>query len=443
MAKAAMYFPDDFLWGTATSAHQVEGNNKNNDWWVWEQEGHIVEGERSGIACNWWESAEDDLDQAAEMGTTALRLSLEWSRIEPEPGIYDEEAILRYRQILQAAVDRGMDPMVTLHHFTNPLWLTEMGDFNSDVVVDYFGRYSAKVASSLGDLFQKWITINEPMVYFIFRYLAKTFPEPTEKGWSGGMQAIRNMLRCHAAAYHAIKDKNPQAAVGVAKNYILMEPRPNGGIFDQWWARRVHRFLNDGWMESMATGQLRWPIGRGKIAHLAGTFDFVGINYYSRFFAPFPPRPKNYFTTERSPGALLVDGGFYEVYPEGLFTAIKDSLRFSKPIFITENGLPDAADQLRSRHILGHLREIWRAISFNFPVMGYYHWTLTDNFEWDHGWSQRFGLIELDPQSQERTWRTSAHLYQEICQQNRISSDMALRYAPELMESMFPGQPPD
>ncbi len=153
MAKATMYFPSDFLWGTATSAHQVEGNNTNNDWSQWEGGvGNIINGDRSGRANDWWENAESDLDAAAEMGNNAHRLSVEWSRIEPEPSVFDEVALERYRQILKALHERDIEPMVTLHHFTNPVWLTEKGDFDNELVVDYFQRYVAKVVSSIGDL---------------------------------------------------------------------------------------------------------------------------------------------------------------------------------------------------------------------------------------------------------------------------------------------------
>lgn len=183
MAHATMNFPSDFLWGTATSAYQVEGNNTNSDWWPWEAaEGSILEDQRSGRACDWWENAEADLDLAAGLGTNAHRLSLEWSRIEPEPSVFNEAALDRYRQILQAMHDRGIEPMVTLHHFSNPLWLVEKGDFSSDVVVDYFKRYASRVATALGDLVPKWITINEPMVYIFLRYLSADFPAPA-KAW--------------------------------------------------------------------------------------------------------------------------------------------------------------------------------------------------------------------------------------------------------------------
>ncbi len=444
MARATMVFPHDFRWGTATAAHQVEGNNTNNDWWQWEQEeGRILNNDNSGLACNWWENAEADLDLAAELGTNAHRMSLEWSRIEPEPSLFDEDAIERYRQILRAMYERGIEPMVTLHHFSNPLWLVEKGDFGAEVVVDYFQRYTSKVVTTLGDLIPKWITINEPMVYAVLRYFQDAFPPPNERGWSAGMRAIRHMLRCHAVAYHRIKETFPGAEVGLAKHFRPIEPRSAGNRLDAFWARRVSRFFNESWMESLTNGRLRWPVGRGKIDNLAGAFDFIGINYYSRSFVGFPPRRDRLFQNNPSPDAVMVDGDFFEVYPDGLSNIINNNLRYGKPIYITGNGLPDAADKLRPAFLLSHLREIWRAVSFNFPVMGYYHWTLVDNFEWERGWTQRFGLVELDVETQERRKRPSASLYGEICHSRSISSDMAERYAPELLETMFPGEAPD
>jgi beta-glucosidase len=443
MAEATMHFPPDFLWGTATSSHQVEGNHNNNAWWLWEQEeSHILKGEKSGLACDWWENAEADLDRATEMGTNAHRFSLEWSRIEPEPSHFDEAALARYREILQAMYHRDIEPMVTLHHFTLPQWLVEKGDFGSEIVVDYFRRYTAKVVDVLGDLIPKWVTINEPQVFTAFRYLDDAFPAPARRGWSAAFEATRNMLRCHAVAYHTIKDAHPKALVGVAKQYRPIEAWPEGNFFDRWWAKRLHWVFNDMWMDSMADGRLRFPIGRGKIENLAGTFDFVGINYYSRSLVRFPPRAGKLYELDLPPGAEAVDDNFFEVYPSGLFRGIKAYMKYKKPIYITENGLPDIEDKIRPSFILRHLREVWRAISFNFPVMGYYHWSLVDNFEWERGWTQRFGLIEMDPESQERRLRPSAELYSEICKSGTISSDMASRYAPGVKESMFPGQLP-
>lgn len=436
MAHATMNFPSDFLWGTATSAYQVEGNNTNSDWWPWEAaEGSILENQRSGRACDWWENAEADLDLAAGLGTNAHRLSLEWSRIEPEPSVFNEAALDRYRQILQAMHDRGIEPMVTLHHFSNPLWLVEKGDFSSDVVVDYFKRYASRVATALGDLVPKWITINEPMVYIFLRYLSADFPPPQRRGTSAARQALPNLLRCHAAAYHAIKEVSPAAMVGVAKNMAVFEPRREGHLLDRWWSTEVSWAFNDWWMLAMQDGRLRWPIRRGRIKHLANTFDFVGINYYTRYYMRF----LHGLEREWPAGAVISDGDYGELYPAGLFRVIKHVMRYQKPILITENGLPDKADKLRSAFLLTHLREVWRAVNFNWPVMGYYHWTLTDNFEWDRGWTQRFGLYSLDPETQERRLRRSGQLYQEICQTGSLSSTMAEQFAPSVMRQLFPG----
>jgi beta-glucosidase len=453
MAKAQMTFPPDFRWGTATSAYQVEGNNTNSDWWAWEQadgerggshtaaSGRILHNHKSGRASDWWENAELDLDTAADMGTNAHRLSLEWSRIEPEPSVFDPHALDRYRQILQAMHNRGIEPMVTLHHFSNPLWLVEKGDFSSQIVVEYFQRFTAKVVEELGDLVPKWITINEPMVYVFLRYLAGAFPAPRKKGLLAGMEAVKHMLMCHTAAYYTIKQTYPQAVVGVAKNFPIFQAKPGSSVVSKGWARQVNGLFNEMWMQAMVSGRLRSLLGSAKISNLAGTFDFVGINYYTRFYLKFPP-PKGFYETDWGPEAVVSDGNYGEVYPAGLYQVIKNALKYDKPIYITENGVPDEDDDLRPSFLLTHLREVWRAISFCFPVMGYYHWSLVDNFEWNHGWTQRFGLIELDPETQARKLRRSGELYADICHQQAISSEMAEQYAPELMGVMFPGDGP-
>lgn len=437
-----MIFPPDFCWGTATAAYQVEGNNHNSDWWLWEQEnGHIRQNHKSAAASNWWENAEIDLDQAAEMGTNAHRLSLEWSRIEPEPSVFDNAALDRYRQILQAMHNRGIEPMVTLHHFSNPLWLVEKGDFNTKIVVEYFQRYTARVVDALGDLVPKWITINEPMRYVFMRYLADKFPAPRKSGVWAGRQAAGNLLHCHAAAYQAIKERLPEAQVGVALQMAVFEPRRSNSRLDRWWAGRLSWLFNDLWLETLATGRLRRPMGSGSVRHLAGSFDFVGINYSSRFSLQFPPRG-GLLGIEYEPHAVTASENDHSIYPKGIYQLIRHVLRYNKPIYITENGVPDQSDELRPSFLLAHLREVWRAVSFCYPVMGYYHRTLVDSFEWERGWTQRFGLIEMDPETQARCWRPSAHLYSEICHSQSISSDMAERYAPALLSTMFPGEAP-
>lgn len=442
MVRAKMTFPADFRWGTATSSYQVEGNNVNSDWWTWEQDvAQNPQGHQAGLASSWWTDAEKDLDFAAEMGTNAHRLSLEWSRIEPEPSVFDSNALDRYRHILQAMHDRNIEPMVTLHHFSNPLWLVEKGDFDSEIVVDYFKRYVRQVVDTLGDLIPKWITINEPMVYVFLRNLSEVFPKPKQAGFIGAMRTLRNMLKCHAAAYHEIKAVYPQADVGVAKNMAVLVAKSGAGLPAKRWADYISWLYNDMWLQSVMNGRLRFPLGRGKIEGLADTLDFIGVNYYTRHYVKFPPIG-GLLKTDWGPGAVVSDGNYGEVYPAGLFQVIKRALPYQKPIYITENGVPDRADALRPSFIITHLREVWRAISFCYPVMGYYHWSLVDNFEWDRGWTQRFGLLELDVETQKRTLRKSGRLFGEICRSGSISSDMAARYAPELLNTIFRGEAP-
>lgn len=442
MAQAQLLFPPDFLWGTATAAFQVEGNNTNSDWWAWEQaDGRILHNHKSGLASNWWANAEADLDAAAEMGTNAHRLSLEWSRIEPEPSVFDKEALARYREILQGMHDRGIEPMVTLHHFSNPLWLVEKGDFNSKIVAEYFQRYTAKVVDVLGDLIPKWITINEPMIYVFMRYLTGVFPAGKHSGWQGARGAIPNLLSCHAAAYHTIKERLPQALVGVAKNMAVLQARPGSSPLSRWWAGRANWLFNNMWLDALQNGRLYFPVGRSTIPNLAGSFDFIGLNYYTRFYVNFPPSGE-LLSTEWEPGAMVSDGNYGEIYPAGLFQMIETLLPYKKPIYITENGVPDKADRLRPSFLMTHLREVWRAVSFNYPVMGYYHWSLVDNFEWDRGWTQRFGLIALNPETQERNWRESGRLYKEICHSRSLTSRQAEKYAPELLQTIFRGEAP-
>ncbi len=444
MAHATMSFPPDFLWGTATSSYQVEGNNTNSDWYAWEAADPTrIKGDLGcGQACDWWNNAEAYLDIAAEMGNNAHRMSLEWSRIEPEPSVFDPEAIARYRAILQACHDRGLEPMVTLHHFSNPIWLVEKGDFNSEIVVDYFRRYVAKVVAELGDLIPKWVTINEPITYGVLRYLNHEFPSGKRTGIGALFEAIHNMLRCHAAAYHTIKESRPDALVGTANNMQVFKPRAGGNAIDRFWVNRIDRLYNDSWQDALHTGRYHGIIGSKRIKHLAGTYDFVGINYYTRFYLRFPP-PPGFVDREWGPDAIVSDGQYGEVYPRGLFIMLNRAWKkYGKPIYVTENGVPDAVDRIRPGFLLSHLQQIWYAVNFCYPIMGYYHWSLVDNLEWDRGWTQKFGLIEVDPITQERSWRPSAYLYQEICRSYSISDDMARRYAPEMLPIMWPGTEP-
>lgn len=442
MIEAIYNFPQGFLWGTATSSHQVEGDNRNNDWWLWEAEGgRISSGHRSGKACDWWGGRwKEDLDRAAEGGQNAHRMSIEWSRIEPSPGKWDQDALDRYREILKGAIERGLTPMVTLHHFTNPVWMAEQGGWLAEEVVDWFERYACRVVGDLSDLVKQWVTINEPNVYAYEAYLAGLFP-PGESGLTKTYHVMRNMVLAHAAAYHAIHEIQPEASVGLAHHYRGMRPANPRSPLDRWVTGYRSRIFNDLIPRAVSSGHLRFLGRREFVPQAAGTQDFFGLNYYTREHVAFDIRnPLELFGRGfYPPDADLSPTGFIANEPEGMWQALKWAHEFGLPIIVTENGVEDDSDSMRAGYMASHIRQVWRAVNFNWYVRGYYHWSLVDNFEWERGWTQRFGLWELDVETQERTKRPSADLYAEICKANGLSSEMVARFAPEAFANIFPG----
>jgi beta-glucosidase len=438
--RATFHFPADFKWGVATAAHQVEGNNIRNDWWAWEQqEGHIKEGHKSRLACNWWRDAETDFGHAAAIGMNALRLSVEWSRIETRPGQIDEDALNRYGQMLQDLRARNIEPMVTLHHFTNPRWLSEQGGWEKPEAITYFARFVRRVVEHLGQYCDLWCTINEPNVYGYLGYLEGIFP-PGQSDFKLAMLVIRHMLMGHAAAYHEIHAVQPNARVGLAHNMRILDPANPQSKRDQRTARAADTAFNQAILTTLTTGRWTLPLGFGLAWKLRNTLDWIGLNYYTRDLIAFDRTQSQALFGRRThaDNAELLDGDYGEFYPQGMFRCIKRLSRLGLPIYVTEHGTPDADDDQRPRHLLAHLHQMWRAIQLCYPVMGYYHWTLVDNFEWAEGWTLPFGLIELDLESQARTPRRSAELYAMITQTNAITPQAIQAYAPELEAELLP-----
>ncbi len=438
--KATFHFPSDFKWGVATSAHQVEGNNTNNNWWAWEQrEGHIKNGHRSELACNWWQDAESDFDRAATLGVNALRLSVEWSRVEPLPGKFDDAALERYVEMLRGLRARGIEPMVTLHHFSDPRWLDERGGWEDKETVPLFARFVRRVVEALSPHCDLWCTINEPNVYGYMGYIEGVFP-PGKSDVGTAMAVIRNLLVGHAAAYHTIHELQPDARVGLAHNMRVFDPANPKSLFDRRAAQWLDRTYNQAILSSLTRGIWKIPLGFGLAWKLRNTLDWIGLNYYTRDLVAFDRNRRGDFFSRRfhGKGAELLDGGYGELYSPGMFRCLQRLSRLDIPIYVTENGVPDDDDDQRPRYLLTHLHQMWRAIQFCYPVMGYYHWTLVDNFEWAEGWTLRFGLFGLDPNTQERTPRRSASLYADIIRTNAISHWAIDEYAPALRPELLP-----
>ncbi len=441
MARATFHFPKGFLWGTATASHQVEGNNTNNNWHYWEQEGHITPGHACGLACDWWGGRwQEDFDRASEAGQNTHRLSIEWSRVQPAIDRWDEDALDNYREMIRGLTERGLTPMVTLHHFTDPLWLMHLGGWEYEPIVEHFETYVRRVVEALGDYVNLWCTINEPDVYAVMGYVFGDFP-PGKKDLGAAFQVMTNLVRGHAAAYHAIKELQPRSRAGMAINYRGMMPARKWSPFDLLLAKNLSRVYNDFFPRAASDGVLRFFTTSKRIPEAKGTQDYIGLNYYTQEYVAFNPfAPGNVLSKNfYDPESELSPTGFIANEPEGFFQALKWGLQFNVPIFVTENGVEDQEDSMRRRYLIQHIHQLWRGVNFNWPIEGYYHWSLVDNFEWERGWTQRFGLWELDTETQERRKRPSADLYGAICKENALSSELVSEFAPELLESMFPG----
>ena len=443
MVQAAYHFPRGFLWGTATAAHQVEGNNTNNQWWKWEQNGH-TQG-MSGLAADWWGGRwKEDLDRAAEGGQNAHRFSVEWSRIQPTPDTWDEDALERYRNLLRGMRDRGLTPLVTLHHFSDPLWLQEIGGWETEAVIPLFERFVRKVVEALKEYCTVWCTINEPNAYALSGYInhgVASFP-PGKDHTKLAFQVLAIMIRAHAAAYRAIHEVQRESRVGFALNYRSFLPYRAWSPLDKLAVNIAFNSLNNGFPSALATGVMRSPLGSIKIPEAKGTQDYFGFNYYTRDLVTFDLRKRKtiFINNFYAKDSDLSDNKFMANEPEGMFEGLKWIVHMfpNLPILVTENGVEDADDHMRPRYLAQHIHQVWRAVNFNWPVKGYFHWTLVDNFEWERGWTQRFGLWALDEKTQKRTKRPSADLYAEICKENGLTSEMVQKYCPEVFDKLFP-----
>ncbi len=405
----SLHFPHGFLWGAATSAHQVEGWNDNSDWWDWEHRaGTIADGQLSGRAADHYHKFHQDFDTVQELAQNIHRLSIEWSRIEPSMGNFDQEQIDHYIAVLSDLKERGIQTMVTLHHFTNPKWFAKMGGFEKRQNVELFLRYVKRVVLDLQPYVDYWITINEPNVYVLMSYMLGLWP-PGKTNKLAGYRVFKHLALAHKRAYHLIHDliRSTDVRVGYANNVISFAPENHHSLIE-WFAVRF----------------MDWIWNHFFIERTKGTHDFLGMNYYVH---------RRLRRSRLGKISDLVDGVDegreqsdldWEVFPPGLYDALLDMHEYHLPIFITENGISTVNDDRRSRYIVSYLKELYHAIQNGVDVKGYLYWSLLDNFEWDKGFKARFGLVEVDFASLDRRIRTSAYVYKRICKENAIHHDL-------------------
>src|SRR5918992_2194036 len=373
-------WPDYFIWGTATSAHQVEGSNHNSDWWLWEHEPSSPCREPSGDACDHYHLYRDDIELLARLGFNAYRFSIEWARIEPEEGEFSRAQLEHYRRMLAACRDRGLMPVVTFHHFTSPRWVAAVGGWTEPATADRFARFSERAMTHLGDLMGMACTINEPNIVAEYGYEAGVFA-PGRKDPAARDASNDVFIAAHRRAYEAIKGVMPEVPVGLTlamRDYQAVD----GG---EATLERLRARSEDIYLEA----------ARGD--------DYIGVQTYSRErIGPHGP-------VGPAEGAELTLMG-YEFYPQALGATIRRAHEVSPeaPAVVTENGIGTADDDRRIAYVSQALKEVRSCLDEGIDVRGYFYWSALDNFEWALGYEPTFGLIGVDRTTQERSPKPSA-----------------------------------
>jgi beta-glucosidase len=420
-------FPRDFLFGCATAAHQVEGGT-SNDWSRWElQPGRIKDGSSARVAIDHWSRYREDLAELAASGQNAHRFSVEWSRVEPREGEFDQAALAHYADVVRTCRALGLEPLVTLHHFTFPLWLADAGGAASARAPLRFARFTAACAEAFGADVRWWITVNEPVVLATIGHLRGEWP-PGERSLPRTFATLRGLARMHAAATLALRAvaaaHGRAARISVAHHVRGLLPADPASPLDRLAAALPDHLFNRWWLRACRSGRLMPPIGAGqRVPGLAGSLDYVGLNYYCDDVLAFDiTRPGELFARQGPRPDRPRSSFGWAIDPEGLRAALHlvDRESGGLPIVITENGVADDHDELRPSYIVDHLAAVHRAIADGVDVRGYMHWTAWDNFEWAEGFSQRFGLEAVEPGTRRRCPKPSAAVYAEICRSGAI-----------------------
>ncbi|MAF36850.1 beta-glucosidase [archaeon] len=404
-----LQFPRGFLWGAATSAHQVEGNNIHNDWWAWEKSSK--KHPDSNSACDSYNRYHEDFNLVEKHHHNVHRLSIEWSRLEPREGQWDEEAIKHYRLVLRDLKQRKIKTMVTLHHFTLPNWFARLGGFSRKRNYEYFTDFVQKAAENFGDLVDFWITLNEPMVYTTQGYLNGVWP-PHESNKLKTLRVYKSLRRAHRKSYailhkvHKLK-KWPAAKVGISNNAVSFYSYHRHSLLD-------YLFITVG--DFLWNHMFYW---NNKRFH-----DFIGVNYYFHHRIIHKRyRLLSFFEPARRESRDMSSVG-WEINPQGLFDVLLDLQRYDKPIYVTENGIATLNESKRARFLVSYIKEIYHALQAGVDIRGYTYWSLLDNFEWEKGFEPRFGLIGVNFKNQVRVPRYTAKVYGEIAKTNSLPHKM-------------------
>jgi beta-glucosidase len=374
-------FPREFLWGTATSAYQIEGGNTNSDWWRYERAPGTRAVEPCGDACDSWHRYEEDLDLVHSLGLNAYRFSIEWSRVEPSRGTISTEALDHYRAVIEACLARDVVPVVTLHHFTLPQWVADEGGFEGPDIVSYMANYASVISTVLGEGIGVACTINEPNIVTLFGYLNGLFP-PQVASWERFVRANETMRSCHAAMRDVLKEGPGSFPVGLPLSMQEYEALPG-------FERRTESFraeMEDKYLEAVRDD------------------DYVGVQCYTKILIGGDGAVDH-------PEGETTDMG-YLYWPQCVEYTVRRAIQIAGiPVIVTENGIGTADDLQRIRYLGDALAGLHSLLDDGLDVRGYFQWSLLDNFEWALGFRPRFGIVEVDRATFARTPKPSATWY--------------------------------
>lgn len=415
--------PDGFLLGVATCATQIEGGNCTHSWSDWADRGGVKDGTNPQRANDHWNRYQEDTCLMSDLKIQLYRFGVEWARIEPVMGVFDEGSIAHYREELRCLKEAGIKPLLTLHHFTNPMWFEQCGGFEKLENKKYFLRFIEKAVRSFGDLVSEYITINEPNVYATNGYFFGSWP-PGKRSFSQSMRVMSVLTACHIEAYRLIHQVRTELGysdtkVSFANHLRVFSPKNPKNILHKLSAHLLETCFQTAMTKAMCLGRFSFPISNP--AHLkTGVYaDFSAVNYYTRSTV-------SGFADGVCHDAPINDLG-WEIYPDGIVACAKMMLRIlpNRPIYITENGTCDNSDAFRCRYLYEHLKAI---ADSGLPITRYYHWCFIDNFEWAEGESARFGIVYLDYPTQSRTIKQSGVFYRKIIENHGVTEAMYNTY---------------
>lgn len=414
--------PEGFLMGVSTASMQIEGGEVNANWNDWYRRGFIKDDTNPATGNDHWEKWKQDTELMEQMGLQLYRFSVEWARIFPEEGRVDEEAVEHYRRELKLLREKGIRPLLTIHHFSNPMWFEEKGAFENWENVMYYLDLVELVAYRFGDLCSDYITINEPNVYATNSYFFGQWP-PGERSLKKTISVMENLAYCHIRAYemlHSIRREMgyDDTMVGCANHLRSFAPKNEKNPWHKLCAKLTSYLFQDALTEAMTLGKFSYPLENYRDLPEGEYTDFIGLNYYTR-------------STVSGIGDGVREGSprndlDWEIYPQGIVECAQKLYDvLPRPIWITENGTCDNEDRFRCKYLYEHLEVISKS---ELPFQRYYHWCFCDNFEWVEGNWAKFGLVRVDPETKERTVKTAGKFYSDVIKNGGVTEETYEKY---------------